>query len=225
MNVTTDATDTEFRRHYYIIYVYISTVCIAVRSSYNAKMLKCGIVFVFVFGVIVEASILCDKDAVIKRINDTSSVCIPSDSVSQVNVFPKCCPLTYAYDKNARFCIASKQQNRFSNHSLFRIGLKNCINKRVTDYYNTDAKILEKEYGIRNYCVDEVYDSKEKEIVLRKCEEGNVEEDCRVDGARCLRKCCPDHEIYVRAQCGPTTNVTFNYANWIDSVHVLKGRT
>lgn len=190
-------------------------------------MLKRGIVCVFVFGVIVEAIILCDKTSVVKRINDTSSECIPSHLVSQEKVFQKCCPFHYAYDKKVRFCVPSKQQNGFDNRSFFKIGLKDCINKRVVDYYNTDAEALKKDHNIGSYCLDEVFESKEKEIVLRKCEEGNIEEDCRVDGARCLRKCCPDHEIYAESECRADTNVTFNYANFTDrdQIHVLKGRT
>lgn len=198
----------------------------SVCGSVQAKMLNRVIVTVFVFGVTVEAIILCNKNSVVRRINDTASECIPSHLVAQQKVFQKCCPLHYAYDKKRRFCVASKQKNCFDNQSFFKIGLKDCINKRVVDYYNTDAEVLKRDHKIGSYCLDEVFESKEKEIVLRKCEEGDIEEECRVDGARCLRKCCPDHEIYEQSECRTATNVTFNYANFTDKdqIHVLKGR-
>lgn len=172
-------------------------------------MLKFSFVIMFIFVTI---------DANKKFENEEFNV---SHSLSSKKVFSKCCPLNYAYNKSARFCVKSKAENRFNNQNFLNYFLRNCINKRVTDYYNTDAKILVKTYGNNDYCLDKVYNS--KEIVLRRCEEGNIVNECRIGGARCLRKCCPDHEIYVGPNCTATVNVTFNYENWMERVEVLKG--
>lgn len=152
---------------------------------------------------------------IVQRINTTTQLCISSNPKEKV--FPKCCPLNYSYDKIGRSCIYN-QKNRFNNHNFFKIGLRNCVNKIVTDYYDVDVKFLQEKFGNDNdYCMDEVYGT--KEIVFRKCERNY----CGINGVKCLRKCCPDQEIYVQATCSGMLNITFNYTNWTDKLAVIKG--
>lgn len=182
----------------------------------------CVISFVlFAIGVRIEAAELCtENEDVIQRINDTVDICINSSSLNGLEkVFPKCCPLNYAYDKNNRFCVRSEQQNRFNNHTFFKIGLRNCINKRITNRYISSNVEIRHKSNI--YCVDEVYQY--DEIVVRECENGDIEKDCGVGSDnKCLRKCCPDQEIYVKALCSATVNFSINYTK-LKKVYVLKG--
>lgn len=159
----------------------------------------------------------CEKNHVLVRDN---SSCIPAKLVPSDQIFNKCCPLDYVYDKGGHSCVYRGQQNRFNNHTFFKIGIGDCVNAVVKDHYVTKGMEFKK-YGNGMYCVDEVYNS--EEIVVRKCTRSSSKE-CRVNGGRCLRKCCPDHEVFVQGPvCTPKVNVTFNYANWTNKIHVLKG--
>lgn len=166
-----------------------------------------------------KAVLFCEKNHVFTRNN---SSCIPAHFLPTDQIFYKCCPLDYAYDKDARSCVHTNQKNRLiNNHTYFKIGIGDCVHAVVRDHYVTRGVEIKK-HGNGMYCMDEVYGSDE-EIVVRKCARSAIKE-CRVNGDRCLRKCCPDHEVFVQGPvCMPKINVTFNYANWTDKIHVLKG--
>lgn len=178
-------------------------------------MFSCNaLTFLTLFISATTADIFCEKGQILVR---DKTFCNTSKLIPTDRIFFKCCPLDHAYDKLARSCIPVDQQKIVKNHTFLKIGIGDC--KGVVKDYIVEQNTAELSSGV--YCKDEVY--KSREIVLRKCEK-NTKQECRVNGVRCLRKCCPENEIFMHgAKCAVNLNVTFNYANWSDKIHVLKG--
>lgn len=181
------------------------------------------LVAVFI-GICAASATFCNKTEVLQHTNDpenSTSVCVSASTVEQSDVFPKCCPLNYAYDKSTHSCKYQEYSRHFRNFSYFDIGLRSCVSAAVVDHV-ADAKDLEVGNGSAvlkgrhrfargDYCLDELYSA--DSIVLRSCTKGV--EGCGRDGMRCVRKCCPDLEIYVNgANCQPSVDRVFEYRNF-----------
>lgn len=116
-------------------------------------------------------------------------------------IFPKCCPLNYAYNNSLHSC--SKTENiphDFIKSQVVQVGLPhNC--RTITDETFSslkDANLWIEKRPPANYCLD--MDVRGK-YVTRECHEGI--EVCMKK--RCFKKCCPDGQSYVEgANCKDT---------------------
>lgn len=138
----------------------------------------------------------------------------------------KCCSPHFAYDSYSHACVPSNVPEIFPSHYL-KVGLSECTSdgSAVRDYVVDDLN-LDKDgnfnfwehrgwsNGDGRYCVDKLLD-KDKYVVrvcdkqdkVCKTEEGNG------DGKiLCLRKCCPDGEIYEDRVCNRNYNKVVNFS-------------
>lgn len=172
-----------------------------------------------------HAATFCNKTQVLAiDEKNSTSVCVDESEVIENNsIFSKCCPLNYVYDSETHFCEQSKTKRKFGNEfRFFKIGLRDCVENSVVIDFRVEGfeNIRMEKTGVwlRNgyhfkhgdYCLDGVYNS--DLMVVRGCSESSAE--CG-RSRKCLRKCCPDLEIYVNgAKCKPSADRSFNYKNW-----------
>lgn len=138
----------------------------------------------------------------------------------------KCCPPRFAYDRSSHGCAPSNAPEIFPSNYL-KAGLAECTSdgSAVRDYVVDDLN-FDKEgnfhfweyrgwsHGDGRYCVDKVGD-KDK-YVVRVCDkQENVCKTGEDDGDGkivCLRKCCPDGEIYEDRVCSRNYTKVVNFS-------------
>lgn len=170
----------------------------------------------------------CNKTEVLHHENSTS-VCVAAGSLGEENIFRKCCPPNFAYDTQTHACKFVGVNRHFLDFPYYDVGLRRCLHDFVVvdyvmdvkDFEITDGRVESKDghrFEAGRYCLDEVY-NQSKLVVLRGCE--NSARSCGGGGIRCLRKCCPDLEIYVNgAKCLPSADFVFDYKNWSKGTQV-----
>lgn len=205
-------------------------------SSTMLKRLLLAGVFINIRAVASSVQ-FCKKDEVLHVPEDvgvaenSTSVCVNASAIAGEDVFSKCCPLDYTYDVRAHSCKADSN-SQFQNYLYYEIGLRRCEDAVVVDYVATtkdfevvDGKAVLKQgltFGKGDYCVDEVH-SNPQEVVVRACRKDAVG-SCGDDGMKCLRKCCPDLEIYVNGPyCEPSVDHVFEYKNWSKGSDAVDG--
>lgn len=170
--------------------------------------------------------LFCNKTDVVSVENSTS-VCVNSTTT----YFAKCCPLNYAYNTKTHSC-RKVEKNRFDHYELFyKIGLRNCLNALIVDFItnfenlkffqNGSVALLKSGEYFNNgrYCLDEVFNT--DLVVIRYCDSDGLMECGR--NRRCLRKCCPDLEIFVKgSHCKPMAEQVFNYQNWSKAKYLVE---
>lgn len=169
----------------------------------------------------------CNKTEVTRVVNSTS-VCVAADEAPLNETVPKCCPLNHTYEPQTKSCKFDESKEPFRGYSYFRVGLRGCSPGAVEDHSWTDAEMRGRNAVVGGrvfeegeYCVDELY--RAEGMVVRVCER-----DARVclGEKRCLKKCCPDLEVYVNgAKCQPSADFVFNYTGWSAKLKVVEGKT
>lgn len=145
--------------------------------------------------------------------------CKTKTKTRELKMFPKCCPADKAYSEELHSCVevAFQFAETSENSSLYiKSGLSEC-NGVITDhkFHNLSSLFFDSidqgiflelhndtvQFSYGNYCVDRLNGSDEA-YVVRGCHKGyNVcskrETRDEVSGKRrCIRKCCPDGQIY-----------------------------
>lgn len=170
--------------------------------------------------------LFCNKTQVL-HVENSTSVCVSASSIQGALVFAKCCPLDYAYDTLTHSCKYVETNGFFENgYTDFHVGLRNCgFNAVVVDYVveKIDLEVMMVEgtlFERGEYCLDEAYNT--SLMVIRSCNK-NVHV-CGKGGMKCLRKCCPDLEIFVNgANCKPSVDFAFEYRNWTKGAKAVEG--
>lgn len=167
-------------------------------------------------------------------VNSTESECLRESEVDGV-VFPKCCPLHFVYDTETHTCKKSEIQQY--QEKFFKIGLRSCVLDAVIVDFVTDLENFERneENGTAmlkmnettvslekgKFCVDEHYKSN-LSIVVRVCSAEKLKECGK--SRKCLRKCCPDLEIFnERKMCTPLIEQPLDYNNWGKTSKITAG--
>lgn len=165
--------------------------------------------------------------------NSTSGNCVPESEVQREAVFAKCCPLNFAYDTLTHSCKKTEIDRHFGDKfAFFKIGLRSCVNDTVVVDFVTDFNDLElnkdgaavlktSTFKKGEFCVDGVHNSSDL-IVVRVCSANLLEECGR--SRKCLRKCCPDLEVYVGGRnCKARVDGVFDYNGWEKANRTVDG--
>lgn len=134
---------------------------------------------------VVETQPLCNPDTVL-QVN--TSTCINATGIES-EIFPKCCLPGYSYQANKHHCVRSVENNYFSKWKYLRIGLRSCKSGLIKD--SRVGTLPDFSYGDR--CFDKLAD--EDGFVQRVCQDVR-ESVCNASGIQCIRKCCPDLEVF-----------------------------
>lgn len=176
---------------------------------------------------------------VLHVLNSTESECLRESEVDGV-VFPKCCPLEFVYDTQTHSCKKGDLNHFFEEHEFFKIGLRSCVFDAVIVDFATDSQnfymneangtalltINETTHILQKgeFCVDDRYNSSSNSsIVVRVCSANKLKDECGKN-RKCLRKCCPDFEIFNESRaCTPSVEQPLDYNNWEKASKIVAG--
>lgn len=145
---------------------------------------------------VVEKEPLCNPNRLLQV--DTGK-CVNSTGIEISEILQKCCPPGYSYHAKQHHCVRSVYDNYFFKWNYLRVGLRNCRNGMIKDSWIETLPDILSSSGDR--CFDKLVD--EDGFVQRVCED--VEEFvCNKSETQCIRKCCPDLEVFANGpHCRP----------------------
>lgn len=143
----------------------------------------------------------------------------------QVELFPKCCPLNYFYNRTSHGCVEGNS-GTFFEEKFVTVGLPQCkiivdLNDKFKKFENETLYLFEKNRIIQKgtFCIDK--DQNQKYIV-RTCLDNF--EIC--ESIKCVRKCCPDGQSFVNgSKCYDTYVHGLDLATFSENMDRINGNS